>query len=134
MSYLAKQLKEIKPASIGLDHGAITFTDNPKYKYKIISGLYNGYPIVTDNLYGTLVTLFREIQEYIDDLYRDLDMDEEERDQQVFDALVLSVNNEELEIEESDLACDEEPLLGVNPVSITDICGSNFGSGIYVGG
>ena len=134
MSYFTKELKKIQPLQIGLEHGSLTFTNGHKYKYKIISGMYNGYPIVTDDLYGTLVTLFEEIQSYIDDLYRDDKMDDERRDELIFDALILSINNEELELEESDLACDEEPLLGVNPVRITDICGSNFGSGIYVGG
>ena len=134
MSYFTKELKKIQPAQIGLEHGSLTFTNGHKYKYKIISGMYNGYPIVTDDLYGTLVTLFEEIQSYIDDLYRDDKMDDERRDELIFDALILSINNEELEIEESDLACDEEPLLGVQGVRITDICGSNFGSGIYVGG
>lgn len=134
MSYFTKELKKIQRAQIGLEHGSLTFTGGHKYKYKIISGLYNGYPIVTDNLYGTLVTLFAEIQSYIDDLYRDDRLDDGQRDELIYDALVLSVNNEELEIEESDLACDEEPLLGVQGVRITDICGSNFGSGIYVGG
>lgn len=134
MSYFAKELKKIQPAQIGLEHGSLTFTGGHKYKYKIISGMYNGYPIVTDDLYGTLVTLFAEIQSYIDDLYRDESLDDERRDELIYDALVLSVNNEELEIEESDLACDDEPLLGAQGVRITDICGSNFGSGIYVGG
>ncbi len=134
MSYFTKELKTIRPLEIGLEHGALTFANSHKYKYKIISGMYNGYPIVTDNLYGTLVTLFEEIQSYIDDLYRDDRLDDERRDELIFDTLVLNVNNEELELEEHDLACDEEPLLGVNPVRITDICGSNFGSGIYVGG
>ena len=134
MSYFTKELKKIQPAQIGLEHGSLTFTNNHKYKYKIISGMYNGYPIVTDDLYGTLVTLFAEIQGYIDDLYKDDKLDDERRDELIFDALILSINNEELEVEESDLACDEEPLLGVQSVRITDICGSNFGSGIYVGG
>ena len=134
MSYFTKELKKIQPAQIGLEHGSLTFTNGHKYKYKIISGMYNGYPIVTDDLYGTLVTLFEEIQDYIDDLYKDEKLDDERRDELIFDALILSINNEELEIEESDLACDEEPLLGVQGVRITDICGSNFGSGIYVGG
>lgn len=134
MSYFTKELKKIQPAQIGLEHGSLTFVGNHKYRYKIISGMYNGYPIVTDNLYGTLVTLFAEIQGYIDDLYKDESLDNEQRDELIFDALVLSINNEELELEESDLACDDEPLLGVQGVCITDICGSNFGSGIYVGG
>lgn len=134
MSYFTKELKAIRPLEIGLEHGSLTFTGGHKYKYKIISGMYNGYPIVTDNLYGTLVTLFAEIQDYIDDLYKDEKLDDERRDELIFDALILSINNEDLEIEESDLACDEEPLLGVQGVHITDICGSNFGSGIYVGG
>ena len=133
MSYFTKELKKIQPLQIGLEHGSLTFTGGHKYKYKIISGMYNGYPIVTDDLYGTLVTLFAEIQSYIDDLYKDESLDDEQRDELIFDALVLSVNNEDLEIEESDLACDEEPLL-CKGVPIHDICGSNFGSGIYVGG
>lgn len=134
MSYFTKELKKIQPLQIGLEHGALTFVGGHKYMYKLISGMYNGYPIVTDNLYGTLVTLFAEIQGYIDDLYKDESLDNERRDELIFDALILSINNEDLEIEESDLACDDEPLLGVQGVCITDICGSNFGSGIYVGG
>lgn len=132
MSYLTKQLSRIVEGGYGIEHGALTFTDQRLFKYRIMSGLYNGYPIVTDNLYGTLVTLFSEIQDYIDDLYRDESMDEERRDDMIYDALVLNINNEYIEVEESDLSCDADEL-HVKGVPIKDICGSNYGSGIYVG-
>lgn len=131
MSYLAQQLKMVKPGNIGLEHGSLTFTGDPKFKYEITSGFYNAYPIVTDNLYGALVTLFKEIKEYIDDLYKDESLDQEHRDDLIYDALALSINGEDIELEECDLECKDEPLL-CEGLPIRDICGRNFGSGLYI--
>ena len=131
MSYLAQQLKMVKPGNIGLEHGSLTFTGDPKFKYEITSGFYDGYPILTDNLYGALVTLFGEIQDYIDDLYKDNTLDDSRRYDLIADALALSVNGEDIEVDESDLSCDANELL-VPGLEIHDICGRNFGSGLYI--
>ena len=52
-----KEITDIVPGEFEFSHAMLTFTDTPKYKYVVVSGLYNGYPIYTDNLIGTLKTL-----------------------------------------------------------------------------
>ena len=133
-----KEITDIVPGEFELSHAMLTFTGTPKYKYVVVSGLYNGYPIYTDNLIGTLKTLFKEIGEYEMQLYlenQEEQIDDEEYSERCFEAEILSVNGTEIEINLDTMTAllDTEIFRSTDSCTIEDACGSNYGSGIYVG-
>ena len=133
-----KELTDIQPGEFTFSHGALTFTGTPKFKYVIVSGLYSGYPIYTDSLIGTLKTLFKEVGEYEMQLYhenQEEQIEDEEYSERCFEAEILSVNGREIEINLDTMTAllDTELFRSTEPCTIEDVCGSNYGSGIYVG-
>lgn len=136
LACLLKQLREIKPLEVELDHGALTFTDNPKFRFKIEAGLYNGYPIVTDDLFGALKTLFAEIIDYVEtEIYAKWDDDkEDELNDMLWTAEHIDINGVYLDMSTDDyiLMYASEEFRNTKALRIHDICGSNYGSGIYV--
>lgn len=133
-----KEITDIVPGEFEFSHAMLTFTDTPKYKYVVVSGFYNGYPIYTDNLIGTLKTLFKEVGEYEMQLYlenQEEQIEDDEYSERCFEAEILSVNGREIELElDTMTALLDTPLLrSTEPCTIEDACGSNYGSGIYVG-
>lgn len=129
---------DIKAGEYEFCHSALTFVNPHKFKYVIVSGLYDGYPIYTDNLYGTLKTLFKEIGEYEMQLYlenQEDELDDDEYEEKCFSTEYLQVNDIDivLSLDGMTALLDTETFRNAEPCTIEDACGSNYGSGIYVG-
>ena len=62
-------------------------------------------------------------------------IEDDEYSERCFEAEILSVNGREIEINLDTMTAllDTETFRNAEPCTIEDACGSNYGSGIYVG-
>lgn len=140
MSYTDKLLDEILSINPGEysyngKQGALVMQDYPSYKFKLFVGS-DSYPILTNDLVGALKYQFENILSMIEEVRQEYEGTEEEWkiDDSIDDLLYVSVNNNYIELSEDDIHALLHRKIFRNATALepVDVCGKNFGSGMYV--